>query len=226
MRGILASALSLKGEHEKAVEALLFESANLSKFYSPGDMASVGATDEGSKLIELQSKKIEGIFQPIRLLLLASVYNAGEEFQKAEQVLDQVDKALGPEPVIRASYYRNRAFCSAGKGQVALALGYIEQTRSLTSQSSRRSAIWDSHFVIGRAYIYLGRFKEAFAELCVAEQSALHPIEKHRTSYWLGRACQADGVPDKAKAYYEAVAASAIPSWMRKSAADALARGI
>lgn len=222
MRIIVALSYSTKGEFDQAIQALLYEPGDATKFYTPENLKIVRDAPGGDQLLELQSKKIGGVFKPARLLLLANVYLSQEDFQNADLALDQAEKLLGPEPGIQLSYWSYRASSLAGQGAAAEAEGYIERMRKMIQQLPKRSLLWETHFTAGRSYLYLRRFADALAELAAAEQSALHPTEKHTTAYWIARTHEAVGEHDKAALYYQIVVADKIPSWMRKSAVEKL----
>jgi tetratricopeptide (TPR) repeat protein len=179
---------------------------------------------EGAKVLALQQKKVAGIFPPVRLIMLAQVYVAREDFENAERALDQAEKSMGPEPGLQMSYCRHRACCLAGQGKIKEAENYIERMRAITRELPKRSLLWEAHFTAGRVYLYLGRFNDALAEFIEAQRSVLHPIEKHVTAYWIARTHEAAGNHREANPYYQLVAADPIPSWMRKQAAEALAQ--
>lgn len=224
MRGIAALAWSMKGEFDKAVQALTYEPSDISKYYSPARLKALKETPEGTKLIELQRKKHAGIFQPARLLMLANVYMEREEIDNAVRMLDQAENSIGPEPAVQTSYCRHRACSLAAQGKVSETENYIERMRAIVQQLPKRSLLWETHFAAGRAYLYLKQFSDALAELNEAQRFVLHPIEKHATAYWTARTHEAAGHLIEAIPYYRIVAADGIQSWMRKQAADVLDR--
>lgn len=224
MRAVTVLALCMKGEFDKSIQALVYEPGDISKFYSPAGLKVMNESSEGPKLIELQRRKLAGVFQPARLILLAQVYIAKEEFENADCALDQAEKSLGPEPGIQASYCRHRACSLAAQGKATEAETYIERMRTIVKQLPKRSLLWETHFAAGQSYLYLGRFNDALTELIKAQQSVLHPVEKHSTAYWIARAHEAAGNRNEAIPYYQLVAADTIPSWMRKLATESLTR--
>lgn len=221
---IAALAHGMKGDFDQAVQTLLYEPGDMTKFYSPAGLEAVRRVPEGPKLIELQNKKLAGVFQPARLLVLANVYLVQEDLENASRVIDQAEKKLGPEPGIQASYCRYRACCLAAQGKATEAEHHLERMRAIVKQLPKRSLIWETHFTAARSYLYLGRPGDALAELIEAQRLVLHPIEKHVTAYWIAQAHVAAGSPHEAIPYYQNVAADAIPSWMRKKALEALAQ--
>ncbi|HZV36449.1 MAG TPA: hypothetical protein VFB72_17870 [Verrucomicrobiae bacterium] len=223
MRVITASAYSLKGEFDNALQALVFEPSDLNKYYTPEGLRALNSSSTGARLIELQRKKLAGVFQPARLILLAQVYNSMGEFDKAAGELDEAAKSLGPEPAIQLSYCRHRACSFAGLGKAAEAESFIERMRAMVQKTPKRSLVWETHFATGQSYSYLGRSNAAIDELNKALHSALHPVEKHVTAYWIARTHKAGDNKSEANPYYQMVLADPIPSWMRKEAADALA---
>jgi tetratricopeptide (TPR) repeat protein len=224
MRVITAIAHYTKGEFDRAIQALLYEPGDIKTFYSPADFETVSKDPDGAKLIELQNRKLAGVRQPIRLLLLAKVHLIREDFESANLALDQAEKVLGPEPSIQAAYCQNRARCLAAQGKATEAENYINRLRAIVQPLPKRSLLQESHLAVGISYWYLGRPGDALAELTAAQGFALHPMEKHATAYWMARAHEAAGDPQKAEAYYQIVAADMIPSWMRNKAIEALSR--
>jgi tetratricopeptide (TPR) repeat protein len=224
MRAIAALVLSMKGEFDEAIQTLMFEPAEVTKFYSPENWEMVHGTTDGARFIELQRQKMAGVFQPARLLALAQVYLAREDFENAVRALDQAEKVLGPEPGIQFSYCRHRACSLAAQGKADEAGKYIERMRAMAKQRPKRSLLWETHFSTGRAYLYLGRFDDALSELNEAQRSVLHPIEKHVTAYYFAKSHEAAGRLEEAMPYYRTVATDPIPSWMQKRAAEFLAQ--
>lgn len=221
--GVSSLAWSMKGEFARALRALAYEPSDISKFYSPKGLEIMRASPEGVKLMELQQKKHAGVFQPARLLFLAHVHIAREDFVNADHALDQAEKVVGPEPGVQMSYCRHRACSAAAQGRAAEAGQYIERMRSIVQERQKRGLQWEAHLGAGRSYLYLGRLSEALVELTAAETFVLHPLEKHVTAYWIAQVHAAAGDRQKALPYYQSVAADAIPSWMRKRAIEALA---
>lgn len=223
MQIVMAWMYSSKGEFEKAVEVLQFESGDISKFYDSRGLTAMKESVEGSKLLELQQKKLTGVRQPARLLMLASTYISHEKFDLALVALEQAEKTMGKEPVIQCSYCRLSAVSVAATGKVLEAEDFIKRALDIARKYPKRSTLWETHLGICRTYWYLKRYGEALAAMVEGEKSALHPIEKHSTAYWLARTHEAAGRRQEAKAFYEAVVADGIPSWMRKRAEEALA---
>jgi tetratricopeptide (TPR) repeat protein len=224
MRGIAALCQSMKGDFKQALQALSYDPADASKFYSDSGLKTMSEDPEGAKVIALQRKKLAGIFPPAQLILLAQVYISLEDFENADRALDQAEKSLGPEPGLQMSYCRHRACSLARQGKSKEAEDYIGRMRAIVKELPKRSLLWETHFTAGQSYFHLRRFNEALAELIEAQRSILHPIERHATAYWIARAQEAAGNQREADAYYRIVAADPIPSWMREKAAAALTR--
>jgi tetratricopeptide (TPR) repeat protein len=224
MRAVTALAYGVKGEFDQAIQALLYEPSDISKFYSPAGLQAVSESPEGPKLIELQRRKHGGVFEPARLILLAQVYVAKGEFENADRALDQAEKSIGPEPGIQTSYCRHRTCSLAAQGKATEAENYIKRMRAIVQQLPKRSLLWETHFAAGQSYLYLGRFNDALTELIEAQRSVLHPIEKHATAYWIARVHEAAGNHNEAIPYYQIVVADTIQSWMRKQAVETLTR--
>ncbi|HTV41840.1 MAG TPA: hypothetical protein VMF08_14760 [Candidatus Sulfotelmatobacter sp.] len=223
-RGVVALAYTTRGEFHRAIEALSEEPGDITKFYTEAGLKTMRASPDGIKLLELRQKKLDGVVQPARFLRLAEAYLGMDDFKNADLVLDQAEMSLGANLAIQGSYCRFRACSLAGQGKGSEVESYIERLGTIAKQRFARSFVYDTHFATGRAYFYLGRFTDALTKLSAAEQSALHPIEKHATAYWIARTYEAAGERDKTIPYYRAVASESIPSWMRKKAAEALAQ--
>jgi tetratricopeptide (TPR) repeat protein len=219
MRVVMARAYSLKGEFAQAIETLTYEPGGISKFYRPQDLENLKRSPEGPKLIELQGRKLAGIFQPARWIALAGVYLAQEAFENADRALDEAEKSLGSKRGLQISCCRTRARSHAAQGRSAEADEYIARARLMMQQFPRRSTLTETHLAIGRSYLSLRRFGEAVAELAEAQRFALHPVEKHQVSYWIARTHEAAGNTAEANPYYEQVASDPIPSWMNRQAA-------
>jgi tetratricopeptide (TPR) repeat protein len=226
MRGVMANAYSLKGEFPQALEALSYQPTDGLKLYSPAGLKSLTAIPEGAEVVALQRKKLAAIFPPARFLKLATVYAVMEDFEQAHRALDEAEKLLGSNPSLRSIYCRLRACSFAGQGKSKEAEDYIERLRAIVRELPKRSLLWDSHFGVGRAYFYLGRYKDALAELMEAQRSVLHPIEKHATAFWIARTHEAAGNQGEANSFYQMVVADGFPTRMHEQAAAALARAV
>jgi tetratricopeptide (TPR) repeat protein len=218
MRVVMAGAYRLKGELTQAIETLMYEPGNISKFYRSKDWENMIRNPEGSKLIELQGRKLAGVFQPARWIILAGVYLDQEAFENVDRALDEAEKSLGSSPVMQISLCRTRARSYAAQGRSTEADDYIVRTRLLLQQFPNRSTVMETHLAIGRSYLSLRRFNDALVELAEAQRFSLHPIEKHQAAYWIARTHEAAGNLNEALPYYQQVAADPIPSWMHHQA--------
>lgn len=222
MRGVLALVYNMKGDFDSARNALSYEPADISKFYSASGLRLMHESAEGAALVALQNKKLASFFPPARLVMLAHVYNASEDFENADRVLNEAEKALGPKPGLQMSYCRERACSLAGKQEPEEAEKYIHRMRAIAGELPKRAMLWELHFSTGRAYFYLRRFSDALAELMEAQKFVLHPIEKHVTAFWIARAHDGAGSRREAMPYYQIVFADPIQSRMRHQAGEIL----
>jgi tetratricopeptide (TPR) repeat protein len=221
MRAVMAGAYGLKGEFAQAIKTLMYEPTGISKFYRSEDLENLNRSREGSKLLELQGRRLAGVYQPVRWIMLASVYVEQEAFENADRTLDEVEKSLGSNRVLQIAYCRTRARSHAAQGRSAEANECIARVRVMMQEFSSRSTAMEVHLAIGRSYLSLRRFGEALAELAEAQRRALHPVEKHQAAYWIARTHEAAGNPREAITYYQQVASDPIPSWMHRQAAAA-----
>jgi tetratricopeptide (TPR) repeat protein len=224
MRGAMAWTHSLKGDFAQAIEAIVYEPSGIVKFYRSEDLDRLSQSQEGSKLVELQGRRLAGIFPPARWIRLAGIYMAQEALEKADGALDEAKKLLGSNPVLQISYWRARARNFAAQGKSAEADDCVARARAMIKQFSPRSTVMETHLAIGRSYLSLRRCGEALTELAEAQRFSLHPVEKHQVAYWIGRTHEAAGNPSEAIAYYQKVASDNIPSWMRSQAAASVTK--
>lgn len=223
MRALASLVHCMKGNYDDALRMLEFTPATVSKFYSSSGMESLSGSPDGAKLIELQQRKLEKIFPPARMIMLAQVYNSREDFENAGLALDEAEKSLGPEPGLQMAYCRQRACCYAGLGKEVETERYIERMRAIAKELPKRSFFWESHSATARSYLHLRRFKDALAELAKAQQHVLHPIERHTTTYMIALANEGVGNKHEAEAKYRLVIADEIQSCLREKAIAALA---
>ncbi len=223
MRGVVSLVHCMKGHYDEALRALSFTPASASKFYSSSGLKTLSESPDGAKLIELKHRKFAKFFPPARMIMLAQVYNAREDFENAGRALDEAEKSLGPEPGLQMAYCRQRACSYAGLGKDAEAERHIERMRAIVEELPKRSFLWESHFATARSYLHLRRFNDAIAELIEAQRHILHPIEKHATTYLLALANEGAGNKLEADSHYRMVVADEIPSCLREKAIAALA---
>lgn len=223
MRGVVSLCYTMKGDFEQALQALSYAPADVMKFYTPTGLQALSQSPEGAELLEAKRQKLASVFPPARFINLARVYVAMEDFEKADQALDEAEKSVGPQPGLQVSYCRYRACSFAGQGKAKEAELYLDRMRAFVKTFPKRSLLWETHFGAGRSYLYLNRFNDALAELDAAQKCVLHPVEKHGTNYYIAKAHEATGNQSEAIKYYELVAADPIPSRMRQQAAEVLA---
>lgn len=225
MRTVMAYCYLMKGDFEQAIQMRsIAPAADITRFYSASGLHAMTKSPEATELLELQRRRLTGVFPPIRLIVLAQIYIAMEDFANADRMLDQAEKCMGPQPALQASYCRQRATSFAGQGNDREAENHLERMRAIVKKECpRRSLHWETRFTAGRVYLYLKRFNEALAELDEAQKLVLHPIEKHSTAYWLAKTHESFGNQSEALRFYEIVAADSIPSWMCRQAAEVLA---
>ena len=117
MRAVMASAYRLKGEFAQAIETLMYQPAGISKFYRSEELEQLNRSPEGSKFLELQGRKLAGVYQPARWIMLAGVYLDQEAFENADHALDEAEKSLGSNRVLQISYCRTLARSHAAQGK-------------------------------------------------------------------------------------------------------------
>jgi len=223
-RLVASGAYSLRGDFSPAANILYYEPGDVTEHYSPADLAIALKDRQSVKFIALQRQYAATIHEPIRLLTLADVYIEQGTFDDATRALDAAEKLLGPNPVIRCSYHRRRALCAAASGDTQRAEQHLREARSILQQHPTRSTQWETHMAAGRCHLALQAIEKATAEFQSALGHVLHPIEKHVTNYWLGRAAEAARHRADAIRHYQNAVADGIETRMRQEATEALAR--
>jgi tetratricopeptide (TPR) repeat protein len=220
-RTVISAVLTAMGRFKEALDALAYEPSRFYKFLNPSAMDLL----ENDKLFQETARQIDeqisGVFGPAAELGKASIYLEAGDAEKLGLALDQVQKKLKSHRVMEHIYVRTRACWHAMKGDVAGVEADLARVRDLAAENpASRSAKYETHLASGRAFLLLGQSERAIGEFKSANQLALHPLEKHVSTYWLARGNE--GMDNTtATIQFRTVIADGFGTWME---ADAQAR--
>jgi tetratricopeptide (TPR) repeat protein len=214
----------LRGDFPEAASILFYQPPDVTEHYSPKDLDLVLRSREGVKFVALQRQYAATIHEPIRLLALSGVYLEEGNLDDATQALDTVEPLLGANPVILCDYHRRRAICAAARGDGPRAEQHLAAARSILAKYPKRSTQWETHIAAGRCYLSLQAMDKAGAEFVQAQALCLHPLDKHVTNHWLGRAADAAHRRSEVIRHYKNLVADGIDTKMRQEATETLSR--
>ena len=223
-RLIASRVYRLQGRFAEAANILFYEPRDVTEHYSPKDLANMLKDRQSAEFITLQRQYAASIHEPIRLLALAGVYLEEGNCDDAARSLDAVEKLLGANPVILCDYHRRRAICAAAQGENARMEQHLREARSIVAQHPKRSTQWATDIAAGRCYLLSQAIDKAGVEFLAARSRALHPLDKHVTNYWLGRAAEAAKHRTEAIRHYQSLVSDGIQTRMREEAVAALQR--
>jgi len=223
-RVVASWVFRLKGEFAEAINILVYKPKDVTELYSQKDLDTLLRDRESAKFIALQRQHAATIYEPIRLLVMSGVYLDQADYDDATHALDAMQSLLGNNPVIRSNYERNRAICSASKGDVRQAEQHLAEARTIALNLPKRDTQWETNISAGRCYLLLKLTDKASNEFLAAQRRMFHPIEKHMTNYWLARTMEVAKHRAEAIRNYQCVVADDIPTVMRQESLDALDR--
>ncbi len=220
-RAVISAVLTAQGRFKEALNVLVYEPSGFAKFLDP-EALKLLAEDELFKETARQSdEELSGVFGPAIDVQKASVFLEAGDTANLGLALNQAQKKLKANRIMEHIFVRTRACWHALKGDVADVETDLARARQLAAEKpASRSAKYETHLAAGRAFHLLGQIEKAIAELNSACQLALHPLEKHASTYWLARANES-GNHAVATGQFRTVIADGFGTWME---ADARAR--
>jgi tetratricopeptide (TPR) repeat protein len=230
-RALISGVLTAKGRFPEALEALVYEPSNFDKFLEPvvaaykslePDALDVLAQDQLFQETACRTdEELSGVFGPAVEMGRALVFLEVGDATNLGLALERTHSKLKSNQIMEHIFIRTRACWHAMKGDVAGVEADLARTRQLAAEKpASRSAKYETHLAAGRARFLLGQHHAATDELSTANRLALHPMEKHTSTYWLARATETAGQP-LAASLFKTVVADNFGTWMQ---ADALAR--
>ncbi len=228
-RGLVSGVLALQGRFEQALEALVYEPSTFYRFLTATPPVIDTGEDEDpldllakDKLYRQSADKtneeLAGVFGPAVEIGRAGVFLEAGDAENLGIALGRAQTKLKANQTMEHIFLRVRACWQAMTGNAAGMEADLARTRQLAAEKpASRSAKYETHLAAGRAYFLFGRHATAVEELKAATQLALHPLEKHTSTYWLARASQAANEPS-ANALFRTVMADQFGSWMEADA--------
>lgn len=215
---LASSILSLKGSFQEAIDVLHHKISDVSVYFTEEDYDIVAETKVGRELISAMDKDLAGITRPGPLLGIAQVCLDAGDAASLSRALDKTQMVLQSHPTIEHIYHRLRACDYAFRGDAQGTESNLAKAREHVEKWPSRSGKYETHLATGRAQLILGQPSNALSELRQAIQVALHPLEKHTTNYWLGRAAEAANEAGESARHYNAVITQNFPTRMTTDA--------
>lgn len=227
-RALISGVLTAKGRFKEALEALVYEPSDFYKF-----LATAPPTFEFQKetALELLSKdkafqeiahkmneEISGVFGPAVGIGRALVFLEAGDAANLGVALEHAQSKLKSHRTMEHIFVRTHACWNAMIKNVSGMEADLARTRELAAEKpASRSAKYETHLAAGRACFLLSQHEAAIDELRAAINLALHPMEKHTSTYWLARASQAANSPSAAS-LFKTVTADGFQTWMEADA--------
>lgn len=228
-RALVSGVLTARGRFKEALDVLVYEPSTFDKFLEPA-VACMNPDEVKflvkDKLFEETARQtdeqLSGVFGPAIEMGKALVFLEAGDATNLGLALQRTQPKLKSNQIMEHIFIRTRACWCAMSGDAAGMAADLARARQLAAEKpASRSAKYETHLAAGRASFLLGRHEAAVEELRGARDFALHPMEKHTTTYWLARAMEAAAQPSAAS-LFKAVVADRFGTWME---ADARARG-
>ncbi|MEX2216136.1 MAG: hypothetical protein WD768_18640 [Phycisphaeraceae bacterium] len=184
------------------------------------------ATRHGRKIVDGIREQYAATVGPSRYYAAMRVHLHRNEIDQAEAAFHAAVKARGDEhmshPWVQHEHDAHGAILAAARGD--------EPTARLHAQQMNRTAsIVRSPYItyanaLDRAIIdfKLGHFSEAVRACGEAFDAAIHPLQRHESTYWLARATTAAGDKDAARDAFKRLLEDHIETRMRDEAKHAL----
>jgi tetratricopeptide (TPR) repeat protein len=218
-RILLADGLFWLGKLKEAMDVLRYEPSNVLTFFTPANLALVTRDQMGKDMVLNMDRAAAAIFRPAPLLRMAALcFEAGDK-ANMKLLLDRAETELKSDFTIRSLYLRTRAACCALHGDASAAQATLTELRASTAQTASRATKLETCYAGGRVNLILGNTPAAIEDFQSALQLVLHPLERHRATYWLGRGHQAAGNLKAAQQSYQDVIAQNFRTWIVTDAA-------
>jgi hypothetical protein len=233
-RALLSGVFTAKGRFKDALDVLVYEPSDFYKFLASTPPVFQSQQETPLEMLskdelfrETASKtneELSGVFGPAVEIGRASVFLEAGDAANLGVTLQRAQSLLKSHPLMEHIFARIRACWHAMVGDVNGVEADLARARELAAEFPASRAIkFDTHFYSGRARFLLTQYEAAIHELTEANQLALHPMEKHTSTYWLARASQAANSPSAAN-LFKTVVADGFKTWMEADARLRLAQ--
>lgn len=213
-RALISGALTAMGRFQEALDALVYEPSRFEMFLKPDDRELLAKDKMFQESADMTNEELSGVFGPAISLGRASVFLETGDTANLGEALERTQKELKSNQMMEHIFVRTRACWHAMRGDVAGVEADLAKARQLTDEKpASRSAKYEYHLAAGRARLLLGQVEAAIIELESACRLALHPMEKHTSTYWQARANQSAN-QSSAATLFKAVIANGFSTWM------------
>lgn len=213
-RVLISIVFVAMGRFQEALNALVYEPSRFEKFLKTEDHDLLAEDKIFAETSDKMNEELAGVFGPAISIGRATVFLEAGDAGNLGEALKQAEAELKSNQIMEHIFVRTRACWHAMRGAVREAEADLARARQLTDEKpASRSAKYEYHLAAGRAYFLLGQQEKAISELSEAGQQALHPMEKHTSTYWLARANQSANRTSSAN-LFKTVIADGFPTWM------------
>jgi tetratricopeptide (TPR) repeat protein len=220
-RALISGVFAAMGRFQEALDVLVYEPSRFENFLKPDDRELLAEDEVFAETADKMNEELSGVFGPAISLGRAAVFLETGDAASLGEAIEQTQTQLKSNQIMEHIFVRTRACWHAMRGDVAGVEADLARARQLTDEKpASRSAKFEYHLAAGRSRFLLGQGETAIYELENACRLALHPIEKHASTYWLARANQSANRSSAAN-LFKIVIANGFSTWME---ADSRAR--
>src|SRR5262249_23003154 len=164
------------------------------------------------------------IMKPARWLAAADAYASHGDLEGLEYAVERAGKLLDGNVQIEMIYLRMRSRLAAHRGKPDDAARDLARVKELLATVPKRSQKFETHQAEGECAMIGGRASDAIGCFESALEIALHPIEKHISTFWLAEALEKAGHLVEAAARYREVLDLSLRSRFTPRAPEAMNR--
>lgn len=224
-RALVSGVLTARGRFKEALDALVYEPSSFDTFLEPAfdsmneeELESLARDKLFKESARQTDEELSAVFGPAVEIGRALVFLEAGDAMNLGLALQRAQPKLKSNRIMEHIFVRTRACWLAMRGDEAGMETDLGRARQLAAEKpASRSAKYETHLAAGRANFLLGRHDAAVEELRGALDLALHPMEKHASTYWLARATEAVAQPSAAD-LFQAVIAEQFGTWMETDA--------
>jgi tetratricopeptide (TPR) repeat protein len=227
-RALISGVLTAKGRFKEALEALVYQPSDFYTFLAT--MPPLFESQEETPLdllaedkllqqtVEKANEELSSVFGPAIDLGRALVFLEAGDAANLGVALANTETKLKSHQIMEHIFVRTRACWHAMTGNLPGVDADLARARQLAADTrASRSVKYETQLAVGRARFLLAQHNRAIDELKAANKLALHPIEKHTSTYWLARASHAAN-SSSAESLFKSVTADGFQTWMEADA--------